>query len=112
MASASRLGHAATGVAPSSALSVSIGHTPVVELRRISPNPAIRLFAKLEWVNPTGSVKDRIAQAMISEALASGALREGQTLLEASCGNIGISLALVGTRLGWPLSLVTPEHTY
>src|SRR5207302_913759 len=52
MASDSRLGHAATGVAQSSAQSASIGHTPVVELRRISPNPAIRLFAKLEWVNP------------------------------------------------------------
>ena len=111
MASASRLGHAATGVAPSSALSVSIGHTPVVELRRITPNPAIRLFAKLEWVNPTGSVKDRIAQAMIADALASGALREGQTILEPSSGNTGISLALVGTRLGCPVRIVMPDNT-
>ena len=101
MASASRRGGAATGFAPSpDALTASIGHTPVVELRRIAPNPAIRLFAKLEWANPTGSVKDRIANAMISDALAAGALREGQTILEPSSGNTGISLALVGARLG------------
>ena len=112
MASASRRGGAATGFAPSpDALTASIGHTPVVELRRIAPNPAIRLFAKLEWANPTGSVKDRIANAMISDALAAGALREGQTILEPSSGNTGISLALVGARLGHRVRIVMPDNT-
>ena len=112
MASASRPGGAATGLAPSpDALTAAIGHTPVVELRRIAPNPAIRLFAKLEWANPTGSVKDRIANAMISDALAAGALREGQTILEPSSGNTGISLALVGARLGHRVRIVMPDNT-
>ena len=112
MASASRRGGAATGFAPSpDALTASIGHTPVVELRRIAPNPAIGLFAKLEWANPTGSVKDRIANAMISDALAAGALREGQTILEPSSGNTGISLALVGARLGHRVRIVMPDNT-
>jgi len=112
MASASRPGGAATGaVPPSDALTTSIGHTPVVELRRIAPNPAMRLFAKLEWANPTGSVKDRIANAMISDALAAGALREGQTILEPSSGNTGISLALVGARLGHRVRIVMPDNT-
>ena len=112
MASASRPGGAATGaVPPSDALTTSIGHTPVVELRRIAPNPAMRLFAKLEWANPTGSVKDRIANAMISDALATGTLREGQTILEPSSGNTGISLALVGARLGHRVRIVMPDNT-
>ena len=112
MASASRRGGAATGFAPSpDALTASIGHTPVVELRRIAPNPAIGLFAKLEWANPTGSVKDRIANAMISDALAAWALREGQTILEPSSGNTGISLALVGARLGHRVRIVMPDNT-
>jgi len=112
MASASRPGGAATGaVPPSDALATSIGHTPVVELRRIAPNPAMRLFAKLEWANPTGSVKDRIANAMISDALATGTLREGQTILEPSSGNTGISLALVGARLGHRVRIVMPDNT-
>ena len=112
MASASRLGDAATGVAGSSgALALSIGHTPMVELRQLAPNPGVRLFAKLEWANPTGSVKDRIAEAMIADALASGSLREGQTILEPSSGNTGISLALVGSRLGHPVRIVMPGNT-
>jgi [CysO sulfur-carrier protein]-thiocarboxylate-dependent cysteine synthase len=112
MASASRPGGAATGFAPSpDALTAAIGHTPVVELGRIAPKPAIRLFAKLEWANPTGSVKDRIANAMISDALATGALRKGQTILEPSSGNTGISLALVGARLGHRVRIVMPDNT-
>jgi len=112
MAPASRPGGAATGVAPSTdALTASIGHTPMVELRRIAPNPAIRLFAKLEWANPTGSVKDRIANAMISDAMATGALRKGQTILEPSSGNTGISLALIGSRLGHRVRIVMPDNT-
>jgi cysteine synthase len=112
MASASRPGGAATGFAPSlDALTAAIGRTPVVELRGIAPNSAIRLFAKLEWANPTGSVKDRIANAMISDALVNGALREGQTILEPSSGNTGISLALVGARLGHRVRIVMPDNT-
>lgn len=89
----------------------AIGHTPMVELQRLTPRPGVRLFAKLEGQNPTGSVKDRIARAMIFEALASGALQPGQTILEPSSGNTGISLAMIGARLGHPVSVVLPDNT-
>ena len=89
----------------------AIGGTPIVELRRLAPHPGVRLFAKLEGQNPTGSVKDRIARAMIVEALASGALRPGQTILEPSSGNTGISLAMIGSRLGHPVRIVMPDNT-
>ena len=112
MALAPRVGGTASRVAPSTeASTMLIGQTPVVELRRLAPSPAIRLFAKLEWANPTGSVKDRVAQAMIADALASGALREGQTILEPSSGNTGISLAMIGARLGHPVRIVMPDNT-
>jgi cysteine synthase len=83
----------------------------MVELRCLSPDPAIRIFAKLEWANPTGSVKDRVAQAMITDGLASGSLRPGQTILEPSSGNTGISLALIGGSLGHPVRIVMPDNT-
>ncbi len=89
----------------------AIGGTPMVELRRLAPSSAVRLYAKLEGVNPTGSVKDRIARSMITEARASGALRPGQTILEPSSGNTGISLALVGSLLGHPVRIVMPDNT-
>ena len=89
----------------------AIGGTPVVELRRLAPSSAVRLYAKLEGVNPTGSVKDRIARSMITEARASGALHPGQTILEPSSGNTGISLALVGSLLGHPVRIVMPDNT-
>ena len=89
----------------------AIGGTPMVELRRLAPSSAVRLYAKLEGVNPTGSVKDRIARSMIAEARASGALRPGQTILEPSSGNTGISLALVGSLLGHPVRIVMPDNT-
>jgi cysteine synthase B len=89
----------------------AIGGTPMVELRRLAGSSAVRLYAKLEGVNPTGSVKDRIAQSMITEARASGALRPGQTILEPSSGNTGISLALVGSLLGHPVRIVMPDNT-
>ncbi len=89
----------------------AIGHTPMVELPRLAPNPGVRLFAKLEGQNPTGSVKDRIARAMILEALAEGALRPGQTILEPSSGNTGISLAMIGSRLGHAVRIVMPDNT-
>ncbi len=77
----------------------------------MSPHPGVRLFAKLEGNNPTGSVKDRVARAMIESALADGALRPGQTILEPSSGNTGISLAMIGSRLGHPVRIVMPDNT-
>lgn len=92
-------------------LLATIGHTPMVELPRLSPPGGARLYAKLEGANPTGSVKDRIALAMVESARASGALRPGQTILEPSSGNTGISLALVGRLLGHPVRIVMPDNT-
>jgi cysteine synthase B len=88
----------------------SIGHTPLVELRRLSPKPDVHLFAKLESHNPTGSVKDRVARAMIEGAEASGALAPGQTVLEPTSGNTGISLAMICRRKGYPLRVVMPDN--
>jgi cysteine synthase len=92
-------------------LIAAIGNTPMVELRRLSPSPGVRLFAKLEGANPSGSVKDRIARAMIDEARGSGALQAGQTILEPSSGNTGISLAMIGSLLGHPVRVVLPDNT-
>jgi cysteine synthase len=92
-------------------LLATIGSTPMVELPRLAPHPGVRLYAKLEGQNPTGSVKDRIALAMLLEARASGALHDGQTILEPSSGNTGISLAMIGRRLGHPVRIVMPDNT-
>ena len=89
----------------------TIGGTPMVELRRLAPPGGARVFAKLEGANPTGSVKDRIAVAMVSAARASGVLQPGQAMLEPSSGNTGISLALVGRLLGHPVRIVMPDNT-
>jgi len=89
----------------------AIGHTPMVELRRMAPHPGVRLFAKVEGANPTGSVKDRIARSMLADAVASGALQAGQTILEPSSGNTGISLAMIGSRMGHPVRIVMPDNT-
>src|SRR5438309_9165917 len=79
----------------------AIGHTPLVELRRFAPKPGVRIYAKLESYNPTGSVKDRVALAMIDDAEARGAIRPGQTILEPTSGNTGISLAMICSRKGY-----------
>ena len=89
----------------------TIGNTPMVELSRLAPSPRIRLFAKLESANPTGSVKDRIALAMLQDAKASGSLRPGQRILEPSSGNTGISLAVIGGLMGHPVRIVMPDNT-
>lgn len=89
----------------------TIGNTPVVELPHLAPAPRIRLYAKLEGANPTGSVKDRIALAMLTEARATGALQPGQTILEPSSGNTGISVALIGRLMGHPVRIVMPDNT-
>jgi cysteine synthase B len=83
----------------------------MVELPHLAPSPGIRFYAKLEGANPTGSVKDRIARAMLSDALASGALQPRQTILEPSSGNTGISLAMIGRLLGHPVRIVMPDNT-
>jgi cysteine synthase len=88
----------------------SIGHTPLVELPRLSPKPTVRIYAKLEGRNPTGSVKDRVAKAMIDSAEEGGLIRPGQTILEPTSGNTGISLAMICRRKGYPLKVVMPEN--
>src|ERR1700756_5695778 len=88
----------------------AIGHTPLVELKRLSPKPGVRLWAKLESRNPTGSVKDRVARAMIEDAEEKGLIRPGQTILEPTSGNTGISLAMICSRKGYPLKVVMPEN--
>ncbi len=85
-----------------------VGSTPLVELPRLSPRPGVRLYAKLEGQNPTGSIKDRVAKAMIEAAEAAGELEPGRRLLEPTSGNTGISLALVAKLRGYPLTCVMP----
>ncbi len=86
-----------------------VGSTPLVELPRISPNPDVKIYAKLEGQNPTGSIKDRVAKAMIEAAEAAGELVPGRELLEPTSGNTGISLALVAKLKGYSLTCVLPE---
>src|SRR5437763_7993627 len=88
----------------------AIGNTPLIELKRFSPKPGVRLWAKLESHNPTGSVKDRVARAMIEDAEERGAIAPGQTMLEPTSGNTGISLAMICARKGYPLKVVMPEN--
>ena len=92
-------------------LADAIGNTPLVGLPRLSPRPDVRLWAKLEGHNPTGSVKDRIAKAMVDDAEKSGRLAPGATLIEPSSGNTGIALALVARVRGYRLVVVMPENT-
>jgi cysteine synthase len=87
-----------------------IGRTPLVELPRLAPKPSVRLYAKLEGQNPTGSIKDRVALAMIEAAEASGELEHGRELLEPTSGNTGISLALIAGLKGYQLTCVVPEN--
>jgi [CysO sulfur-carrier protein]-thiocarboxylate-dependent cysteine synthase len=87
-----------------------VGSTPLVELLRLSPKPSVRLYAKLEGQNPPGSIKDRVAKAMIEAAEAAGELEPGRELLEPTSGNTGISLALVAKLKGYPLTCVMPEN--
>jgi cysteine synthase len=94
------------GSAPVSSLLDLIGNTPLVELRRFSPNPSVRVYAKLEGQNPTGSIKDRIAKAMLDAA----ELVAGAHVLEPTSGNTGISLALICKLRGYRLTCVMPEN--
>src|SRR5271156_5739142 len=89
----------------------SLGHTPLVGLPRLSPGPQVRLWAKLEDRNPTGSVKDRAAFYMIAAAEKEGRLAPGATILEPTSGNTGISLAMAAKLRGYRLICVMPENT-
>ena len=89
----------------------SVGHTPLVGLPNLSPSADVRIWAKLEDQNPTGSVKDRAALAMVEAAEADGTLRPGCTILEPTSGNTGISLAMAAKLKGYQLVCVMPENT-
>ncbi len=88
----------------------AIGNTPLVELRRLSPKPGVRIWAKLESQNPTGSVKDRVARALIEDAEEKGAIGPDTTILEPTSGNTGISLAMICNRKGYRLKVVMPDN--
>lgn len=87
----------------------TIGHTPMVRINHLCPNPRVNIFAKLEGFNPTGSIKDRIAVNMIDAAEISGRLRPGKTIIEPTSGNTGIGLAVVGICRGYPVEIVMSE---
>jgi len=86
-----------------------IGNTPLVRIRKMNPNPKVDIYAKLEGFNPTGSIKDRIALKMIRQAEEEGKLLPDKTIIEATSGNTGIGLAMIGTTLGYSVELVMSE---
>ncbi len=87
-----------------------IGGTPTLDVSRLSPNPSVKLYAKLEGHNPTGSVKDRVALAMLEGAEAEGRLEPGSVIIEPSSGNTGIALAMLGRRRGYAVKIVLPGN--
>jgi len=87
----------------------TIGNTPLVEISKINPNPKVKIYAKLEGFNPSGSMKDRVALAMIEDAQRTGILKPGKTIIETSNGNTGISLAMIAAAKGYPAIIVAPE---
>jgi [CysO sulfur-carrier protein]-thiocarboxylate-dependent cysteine synthase len=93
-----------------SSLLDAIGNTPMVEISRFSPNPRVRMLAKLEGANPTGSVKDRVAKYLVESMEHSGRLNPESMILEPSSGNTGISLAMICRIRGWPLTVVMPAN--
>lgn len=86
-----------------------VGNTPIVDVSNLSPNPDVRILAKMEMQNPFGSVKDRIAKRMIETAEAEGRIAPGQTILEPSSGNTGIALAAIAQLKGYPIKILMPE---
>jgi cysteine synthase A len=86
-----------------------VGHTPMLQLKRLAPEPAAAVFAKLEFLNPGGSIKDRAALGMILDAEARGLLHPGSTIIEATAGNTGVGLALIGVNRGYTVKLFVPE---
>jgi len=91
-------------------LVAAVGNTPLVGIQSLSPDPSVRLFAKVEGSNPTGSVKDRIAVALVDDLERRGRLGEGRILLESTSGNTGIALAAVARQRGHPVTLVMPDN--
>jgi len=87
-----------------------VGNTPMVDVSELSPNPDVRIIAKIESQNPAGSVKDRIAKAMIADAESDGTLRPGKTIIEPSSGNTGIALAMIARMKGYPIKIVLPTN--
>jgi cysteine synthase B len=88
----------------------AIGHTPLVEIPRMSPNPNVRLYAKLEAMNPTGSVKDRVAKYLIDDLERSGRLTPDSIIIEPTSGNTGIALAMIARRKGYRVAVVLPDN--
>lgn len=87
-----------------------VGDTPIIDVSQLSPNPRVRILAKLEGQNPAGSVKDRIALAMVDAAERDGTLRPGDIIIEPSSGNTGIALAMIARTRGYHLKVVLPEN--
>lgn len=87
----------------------AIGQTPLVKINHMNPNPNVTMYAKLEGFNPTGSIKDRIALRMIQQAEAEGSIKSGQIILEATSGNTGIGLAMIGAVKGYPVTIIMSE---
>src|SRR3954467_6464309 len=108
--SSSRRGPVALSPPVAGGLLELVGNTPLVELSRLTPKPGVRMYAKLEGQNPTGSIKDRVALALIEDAEARGELEPGRALLEPTSGNTGIALALVAKLKGYRLTCVLPEN--
>jgi cysteine synthase len=88
----------------------AIGHTPLVEIARMCPDPNVRLYAKLEFMNPTGSVKDRVARALIEDLEDSGRLGPDSIIIEPTSGNTGIALAMIARRKGYRVAVVLPDN--
>lgn len=87
----------------------TIGHTPMVKINKLNPNPGVEIFAKLEGMNPGGSIKDRIALKMVEQAISDGKLKKGKTIIEPTSGNTGIGLAMIGAVLGYDVKIVMSE---
>lgn len=96
---------------PLESVADAIGNTPLVRLRRCLPQlPGVEIFAKLEWFNPGGSVKDRAALSMIKRGVAQGRLGQGRPLIDSTSGNTGIAYSMLGAALGHPITLLMPEN--
>src|SRR6056297_2117503 len=87
----------------------TIGNTPLVKINKLSPNPNVNIYAKLEGVNPGGSIKDRIALNMLNQAEEEGVLKNGKTIIEPTSGNTGIGLAMIGAIKGYGVEIVMSE---
>jgi cysteine synthase B len=98
--------HARIGVGVYKNILETIGRTPMVRINKLSPNPKVEIWAKLEGVNPGGSIKDRIAMKMIEQAVKSGTLTKNKTIIEPTSGNTGIGLAMIGAVLGYKVEIV------